>query len=72
MQDMGAAGFTSSACEMAARAGTGIDIDVRRAPKADDGVGPLEVMLSETQERMLAVVRAGRERQSPTYWTSTG
>lgn len=63
LQDMGAAGFTSSACEMAARAGTGIDIDVRRAPKADDGVGPLEVMLSETQERMLAVVRAGRERE---------
>lgn len=63
MQDMGAAGFTSSACEMAARAGTGIEIDVSRVPKADDTIEPFEVMLSETQERMLAVVRAGREAE---------
>lgn len=62
MQDMGAAGFTSTTCEMAAKAGTGVVVDVSRVHKVDDSIQPFEVMLSETQERMLAVVEAGQEQ----------
>lgn len=61
IQDMGAAGLTSSSVEMASRAGTGIDIDVSLVPRREDGMTPYEVMLSESQERMLMVVRQGCE-----------
>ena len=61
IQDMGAAGLTCSTCEMAARGGTGIDIDVSRVPQRETGMTPYEIMLSESQERMLLVVRRGRE-----------
>jgi len=61
IQDMGAAGLTSSSVEMASRAGTGIDIDVSLVPKREQGMTPYEVMLSESQERMLMVVRQGCE-----------
>jgi phosphoribosylformylglycinamidine synthase subunit PurL len=61
MQDLGAAGLTSSAIEMAARGGLGVDIDVARVPRRETGLSPFEVMLSESQERMLLLVRAGRE-----------
>jgi phosphoribosylformylglycinamidine synthase len=61
MQDLGAAGLTSSAVEMAARGGLGVDIDVARVPRRETGLSPFEVMLSESQERMLLLVRAGRE-----------
>jgi phosphoribosylformylglycinamidine synthase len=60
MQDLGAAGLTSSAVEMAARGGLGVDIDVARVPRRETGLNPFEVMLSESQERMLLLVRAGR------------
>jgi len=60
MQDLGAAGLTSSAIEMAARGGLGVDIDVARVPRRETGLSPFEVMLSESQERMLLLVRAGR------------
>ena len=61
MQDLGAAGLTSSVMECAARGGTGVEIDVARAPRREEGMTPYEVMLSETQERMLLVVKQGRE-----------
>ncbi|MBI3752664.1 MAG: phosphoribosylformylglycinamidine synthase subunit PurL, partial [Deltaproteobacteria bacterium] len=61
IQDMGAAGLTSSSVEMASRAGTGIDIDVSLVPRREQGMTPYEVMLSESQERMLMVVRQGCE-----------
>jgi len=61
MQDLGAAGLTSSAVEMAARGGLGVEIDVGCVPRRETGLTPFEVMLSESQERMLLLVRAGRE-----------
>jgi phosphoribosylformylglycinamidine synthase subunit PurL len=61
IQDMGAAGLTCSTCEMGARAGTGVEIDIARVPKRETGMTPYEVMLSESQERMLLVAEKGRE-----------
>jgi phosphoribosylformylglycinamidine synthase II len=61
IQDMGAAGLTCSTCEMGARAGTGIEIDIARVPKREAGMSAYEVMLSESQERMLLVAERGRE-----------
>ncbi len=61
LQDMGAAGLTCSSCEMGARGGAGIDIDVSRVPQRESGMTPYEIMLSESQERMLFIVRRGRE-----------
>jgi phosphoribosylformylglycinamidine synthase len=57
MQDLGAGGLTSAAVECAARAGTGVELDVSRVPRREEGMTPYEVMLSESQERMLLVVR---------------
>ncbi|MBE3519060.1 MAG: phosphoribosylformylglycinamidine synthase subunit PurL [Firmicutes bacterium] len=56
IQDMGAAGITSSCAETAARAGTGMEIEIRRIPTREEGMTPYEVMLSESQERMLLIV----------------
>ena len=61
IQDMGAAGLTCSTCEMPARSGTGMDIDVALVPRREEGMTPYEVMLSESQARMLLVARKGRE-----------
>jgi len=63
VQDMGAAGLTCSTSEMGARAGTGIEIDVALVPQRETGMTPYEILLSESQERMLLVVRQGRERE---------
>jgi phosphoribosylformylglycinamidine synthase len=63
VQDMGAAGLTCSTCEMGARGGTGIEIDVKDVPQRETGMTPYEIMLSESQERMLLVVKAGREAE---------
>ena len=63
IQDMGAAGLTSSSCEMASRAGTGIELDLTRVPRREPGMTPYELMLSESQERMLMVAKQGREQQ---------
>jgi phosphoribosylformylglycinamidine synthase subunit PurL len=60
LQDLGAAGLTSSAGEMAAKGGTGIDIDVDRVPLREPDMEPFEVMISESQERMLAIVEPSR------------
>ena len=62
IQDMGAAGLTSSTCEMGSRAGTGIEIDLQYVPQRETGMTPYEIMLSESQERMLLVAEKGREQ----------
>src|SRR6185312_109495 len=56
LQDLGAAGLTSSAAEMASKGEVGIDLDVARVPQREPGMQPFEVMVSESQERMLCVV----------------
>ena len=61
IQDMGAAGLTCSTCETAARAGTGIEIDLTKVPQRAPNMTPYEIMLSESQERMLIIVQRGRE-----------
>ena len=61
IQDMGAAGITSSASEMAGRSGSGVELDVSRVPVREEGMTPYEILLSESQERMLVVARRGRE-----------
>ena len=61
IQDMGAAGLTSSSCEMASRAGNGIELDLSDVPRREPGMTPYELMLSESQERMLMVAKAGKE-----------
>ncbi|AEF94604.1 Phosphoribosylformylglycinamidine synthase 2 [Desulfotomaculum nigrificans CO-1-SRB] len=61
IQDMGAAGLTSSSCEMASRAGTGLEMDLALVPRREEGMTPYELMLSESQERMLLVVQKGTE-----------
>jgi phosphoribosylformylglycinamidine synthase len=63
IQDMGAAGLTSSSCEMAARAGTGIELDLSLVPQREEGMTAYEMLLSESQERMLIVAHKGRERE---------
>ena len=63
IQDMGAAGLTCSTSEMGARSGTGIEIDVQKVPKRETGMSAYEVMLSESQERMLLVAAKGREHE---------
>ncbi len=61
IQDMGAAGLTSSSCEMASRAGTGIELELADVPRREQGMTPYELLLSESQERMLLVAKPGRE-----------
>jgi phosphoribosylformylglycinamidine synthase len=63
IQDMGAAGLTCSTCETAARAGTGIEIELSKVPQRAPNMTPYEIMLSESQERMLIIVHAGREEE---------
>ena len=61
IQDMGAAGLTSSSFEMASKGGVGIELELDRVPCRETGMTPYEIMLSESQERMLMVLRPGRE-----------
>ncbi|MDO8684136.1 MAG: phosphoribosylformylglycinamidine synthase subunit PurL, partial [Armatimonadota bacterium] len=61
IQDMGAAGITCSTCETSAKAGTGMEVDVRKVPKREADMTPYEVMLSESQERMLCIIEKGHE-----------
>ena len=61
IQDMGAAGLTCSTCETASRGGSGIDVDLDLVPKREDGMTPYEILLSESQERMLVIVNKGQE-----------
>ena len=61
IQDMGAAGLTCSTCETASRAGSGIEIDLAKVPKREPGMTPYEILLSESQERMLIIAKRGKE-----------
>ena len=61
IQDMGAAGLTSSSVEMAGKGGVGIELDLDRVPQRETGMSAYEMMLSESQERMLAILKPGRE-----------
>jgi phosphoribosylformylglycinamidine synthase subunit PurL len=63
IQDMGAAGLTCSTMEMASRGGTGIEIELAKVPQRETGMTPYEIMLSESQERMLLVAQSGHERE---------
>ncbi|MED1602814.1 phosphoribosylformylglycinamidine synthase subunit PurL [Alkalihalophilus marmarensis] len=63
IQDMGAAGLTSSSAEMASKAGSGIEMNLDLIPQREKGMTPYEMMLSESQERMLIVVKKGREQE---------
>ncbi len=63
IQDMGAAGLTCSTCEMGGRGGVGIEIELDRVPQRETGMGAYEIMLSESQERMLLVAQKGREQE---------
>ena len=63
IQDMGAAGLTCSTTEMGSRGGAGVEIDVALVPQRETGMTPYEIMLSESQERMLLVVKKGREAE---------
>jgi phosphoribosylformylglycinamidine synthase len=62
IQDMGAAGLTCSTCETASRGGTGVEIDLAKVPQREAGMVPYEILLSESQERMLIIVKKGHER----------
>src|SRR5438094_736364 len=61
IQDMGAAGLTCATCETASRAGSGIEIDLAKVPKREPGMTPYEILLSESQERMLIIAKRGKE-----------
>src|SRR6478672_8606037 len=61
IQDMGAAGLTCSTCETASRGDSGIEIDLAKVPRREPGMTPYEIMLSESQERMLIIAKRGRE-----------
>jgi phosphoribosylformylglycinamidine synthase II len=63
IQDMGAAGLTCSTCEMGSRAETGVEIDLQYVPQRESGMSPYDIMLSESQERMLIVAESGREEE---------
>jgi len=63
IQDMGAAGLTSSSCEMASRADNGIELDLTKVPRREPGMTPYEILLSESQERMLMIAKQGREEE---------
>src|SRR6059036_3808604 len=66
IQDMGAAGLTSSSAEMAARGGVGVEIDLSKVPTREPGMTPYEILLSESQERMLVVAKSDRVKEVQT------
>ncbi len=68
IQDMGAAGLTCSTCETASRGGSGVEIDLNLVPQREPGMTPYEILLSESQERMLIIVKAGQEETVKTIF----
>ncbi len=72
IQDMGAAGLTCSTCEMGARGGVGVEIELDRIPQRETGMNSYEIMLSESQERMLLVADKGREQEVLDVFTKWG
>ena len=69
---MGAAGLTCSTCETASRGGTGVEIDLAKVPKRETGMTPYEIMLSESQERMLIIVQKGQRRRREATFSRNG
>ena len=72
IQDMGAAGLTSSSCEMGSRGGVGIEIDLDLVPQRETGMTAYEMLLSESQERMLLVAERAAKKRSSRYSASGG
>src|SRR3954469_10489453 len=72
IQDMGAAGLTSSSVEMAGKGGVGIELDLDAVPQRETGMSAYEMMLSESQERMLAILKPGRERDGHAIFEKWG
>jgi phosphoribosylformylglycinamidine synthase len=72
IQDMGAAGLTSSSVEMAGKGGVGIELDLDNVPQREEGMTAYEMMLSESQERMLAILKPGRERDGHAIFEKWG
>jgi phosphoribosylformylglycinamidine (FGAM) synthase-like enzyme len=72
IQDMGAAGLTSSGVEMAGKGGMGVELDMDMVPQREDGMSAYEMMLSESQERMLMVHQAGPVRRWPRPSSTSG
>ena len=72
IQDMGAAGLTSSSVEMAAKGGSGIDLDLDLVPQREENMTAYEMMLSESQERMLMVLRPGSRGRWPSASSANG
>jgi phosphoribosylformylglycinamidine synthase len=72
IQDMGAAGLTSSSIEMASKGGAGIELDLDQVPAREEGMTPYEFMLSESQERMLMVLKPGREAEAKRIFDKWG
>ncbi|MGI9170228.1 MAG: phosphoribosylformylglycinamidine synthase subunit PurL [Caulobacteraceae bacterium] len=72
IQDMGAAGLTSSSVEMAGKGAVGIDLDLDLVPQREEGMTPYEMMLSESQERMLAILKPGREADGQRIFAKWG
>ncbi|MGE0830583.1 MAG: phosphoribosylformylglycinamidine synthase subunit PurL [Hyphomonadaceae bacterium] len=72
IQDMGAAGLTSSSVEMASKGGAGIELDLDRVPAREEGMTPYDFMLSESQERMLMVLKPGREDEAKAIFDKWG
>ncbi len=72
IQDMGAAGLTSSSIEMASKGGAGIELDLDQVPAREEGMSPYEFMLSESQERMLMVLKPGREPEAKRIFAKWG
>src|SRR6201996_994048 len=72
IQDMGAAGLTSSSVEMAGKGDVGIELDLDQVPQREDGMTAYEMMLSESQERMLAILKPGREREGHAIFEKWG
>lgn len=64
IQDMGAAGLTSSSFEMSGKGGTGVELNLEKVPQREEGMTPYEIMLSESQERMLMVLKPGKEEEA--------
>ncbi len=72
IQDMGAAGLTSSSVEMAGKGGVGIELDLDAVPQREEGMSAYEMMLSESQERMLAILKPGRESEGHAIFEKWG
>ena len=72
IQDMGAAGLTSSSVEMASKGNIGIELDLNKVPCRETGMTPYEMMLSESQERMLIVLKTGKEKEAEKKFLKNG